>query len=1545
MKQTYPSDQKQKESIYIIFIPFVFLLLILYQSANSQQHFNFRNFTRADDNISSNNIRLIAEDQFGKIWTVADRSLNFFNGFWSTISISDTATYLIFVDENEIWIGTNAGIHRGILDLNRIDWINHYTTEHGLLTNRILTMVQRKNGEIWVGTPLGINRFDGKSWQVASNKETHIIYEDKDSDLWFVHNTIPNFLSHFDGTNHFTFGLNDGMPNSRIQTIRQDKDGNIWIGTNKGAAVYDGLNWKIVTTADGIISNNIQAITTDSRGSMWIGTDAGVSFQGSSGWINLTRANGLASNHVSSILSSSNGGIWIGTSDNGLSFSDRSWQPVSTNEQNNHVNAMFSDQNGIIWIGTQNGIFRVNDGDVVQVKRKVGEVRDIAQDAYGDLWLATNSGLERFNGFSWENFSFKSGTNEVQSICFDRSNDLWISTGVLPPDDPIGFLPDLMRYDGTTFHQMSGIVKKINRTITQLFADPSGWIYLATVGNETVASSLWVYNQNTGGLEEISEVQMGQISTIINTKDGDIWVGSDNGIHILGPRKKTPKLRLTTVNGLIDNRVQTLYTDAENRVWVGTNDGISIFQNGRFVRTLTASDGLNSNNISAIIASMDGSFWFSSFDDGTLSRFRQEGIPPTTRIINGPMDGETVGETSVNFRFEGGDASSSSFRYQFRINNGNFKLTDDNGFDNRAFLVGLAEGPHQFVVQAIDQEGNIDQIGAKSNFVVDSLIPISQISRPSKNQVIKGVFDIKGTSSDSTDFSHYEIRIHDTDIVFSRGDSVENNLLYRWNTFDVNDGQYQIQLVSFDQINSAYDRQHKSEMILAVEVDNTIPDVKIIQPLQGTVISGSTEVEVSLDDEHITHYTLEYSRIGQEWKTVGEFPIDNSLAVSQRLNWDTSQIDGYSSLRVKAMDRAGNIGISQTVSIRLKNDLALPIVRLRDINRPVRGEIAIYGTVKIRPNQKTELKIASVEFRPVVGNIDWQLIYQSQLQFNNEEICRWNTSEIDGGRYLVRLVAVDHNQYRSESEIEISLDNVAPTVIIDSPRTGEVLRTGIIPIIGTIDDLNFDNYVLEYLDPNDAWIKISRSTDPFVSRKLGAWDAIQLPAGRYQIRAIAFDQAGNFTQTMPSIEIVLDDTIAIATLTKPKSNTYVNRSVQIYGIAADENFDRYTLAFRAVGLKNQWYPIAVTQSGELKEEGLLANWRLSSLNDGMYEIQLTVFEKSGQFSQEQVRVIVDGTTPKARIISPDSGQQVPQHINIIGFAYDLNFKRYTIEYGIGKSPFLWHSISKIGFLEAVLDDTLAEWSSPNLIGEYTLRLTVEDRTGQTSNHQIQVFFNDYVNNQRIERVESLDGRARIVFPPRCLTEQTIVTINPTTHGYEFAPRNLKLHSHKPATIEFMVDGKNEKIGIFRWDHRDDESLSSSWRLIGGTLNNHEQTISTTVTKLGQYAVLKLANSADKYAENPITRLNSQPRLFSPNQGEETAISFQLNKPGDVTIKIYNTAGRLRRNFEAKNLISGNHVFWWDGLDNENNLVVSNIYLITVGTRNMTKTKTVIVKNN
>ena len=101
------------------------------------------------------------------------------------------------------------------------------------------------------------------------------------------------------------------------------------------------------------------------------------------------------------------------------------------------------------------------------------------------------------------------------------------------------------------------------------------------------------------------------------------WVGTDTGIQIFDRRTLSPITSLTTADGLADNSVQALYRDEDNRIWIGTADGVSLFQNDRFERTLTASDGLNSNNISAI-AKVDDVFWFGSKDDGGLSVFSPE---------------------------------------------------------------------------------------------------------------------------------------------------------------------------------------------------------------------------------------------------------------------------------------------------------------------------------------------------------------------------------------------------------------------------------------------------------------------------------------------------------------------------------------------------------------------------------------------------------------------------------------------------------------------------------------------------------------------------------------------------------------------------------------------------------------------------------------------------------------------------------------------------------------------------------------------------------
>ena len=1173
----------------------IILFLLVPDTTFAQQNFQWRNFTRIGDDLSSNNVRTITEDRFGQIWLGTDKGLSRLSGFWHEAGGSSGGpqganVFKVFEDSaGFIWVATAEGVYQGAWDPLReeVDWLQHYNQQTGLIGigGRVVTMIQRQNGEIWIGTPLGVNRFDGTAWRAVDggevgqlNQGVQVIYEDKVGDLWFglsqSHRLQSgNLISRFSNLGWEIFGVNDGLPNGDVQTILEDHLGNLWIGTTAGAVVYDGSTWHVVTTQNEfLIGNNVQSIMSDREGTIWIGTTAGISqfrlpaqfspaaLRDLERWRHLTRANGLASNNIQALFETRTGEIWIGTRDNGANFSDRSWESVTTDNglSHNSVTAMLKDQRGRLWVGTGNGLSLYTGNGIELVSGAPGnEIRALAEDFQGRIWVGTNAGIGVYDGVTWEVFRIPDiNVNSVQSIVVDSVGDVWAGTGFLPTDE----LPGLDRYDGQQWER--NLFLEIGRTIVVMFVDSQGRIYFATVGNEEGGSDLWVYEGvNPRQIYDASE--QFSIHTILEVTDREIWVGTDAGIQIFDQQTLNPTVSLTTTDGLADNRVQVLYRD-EDRVWIGTADGVSLFRNGQFERTLTASDGLNSNNISTI-AKVNEVLWFGSRDSGGLSIFSPEMTPPRTRITDGPKDSEIVGETSVVFKFEGGDASTPAgeLRYFYQLNDGPLTPTDDEGIAKRALLSSLTEGPHRFTVYAMDREGNQDLTGASAEFVVDSLAPFVSITAPEANAVIGGVYEIRGTAMDETDFLDYQIRIFP-------GPSVSGESL---------------------------------------------------PPFVSTV--------------------------------------------------------------------------------------------------PVRGDT----------------------------------------------LYRWDTRTVAAGLYTIELMARD------------------------------------------------------------------------------------------------------------------------------------------------------------------------TPSGDYDREPHLAT--------------------------TSVTVEVDRLRPQVEILSPAENEQVRQRIEIRGTADDRNFKEYIIEYGPGESPDTWLPISTPpAFSNPVTRDVLALWDAPNLSGQYTLRLIVEDTAGHREFDQVHIFFNQSVNRETGGLVKSHDNRATITFPPNSLPRTTIVTVNPVSEEstptvstipvqvYNFAPEDLQLHRLKPAAIQFSIEDtatllsrsqSEETLTIARWDGK-------TWLPIGGTIDASRRTVSTVVSRLGRYGITTRP-TVETEENTIISDLTCQPRVFSPSR-ESTWISFRLNRPDDVTIKIYNEAGRLRRLLrESEPLSVGGHVFEWDGRDDKNQRVVSNFYFVTVEGEGALGTKVVVVQND
>lgn len=131
-----------------------------------------------------------------------------------------------------------------------------------------------KAGNIWAGTDSGLNRYDGKSWQVIEFPTPSSIianlYEAGNTLLFFGGNQIYAFT----GQSWQLFAAADGV--TTINTLAQGRDGELWAGTREGLAQYKDKKWQIFTVKDGLQFNNIQWILIDRDGNVWCSTAYGL---------------------------------------------------------------------------------------------------------------------------------------------------------------------------------------------------------------------------------------------------------------------------------------------------------------------------------------------------------------------------------------------------------------------------------------------------------------------------------------------------------------------------------------------------------------------------------------------------------------------------------------------------------------------------------------------------------------------------------------------------------------------------------------------------------------------------------------------------------------------------------------------------------------------------------------------------------------------------------------------------------------------------------------------------------------------------------------------------------------------------------------------------------------------------------------------------------------------------------------------------------------------------------------------------------------------
>jgi ligand-binding sensor domain-containing protein/signal transduction histidine kinase len=433
------------------------------------------------EGLSNDFVRTIAQDAAGNIWVGTDNGLLRLEGdkfvrVDGKGNVPALAVHAIYPDRaGNLWAGGSRLIRL------RDGQATEFTMRGEASQNRVKSIVQTKDGTIWVGTVAGLNRM--APWmrqfeQVEGIAGTvRVLRQTADGVLWIgtigqgayqyrgrsltqiaapaslPSNTVLNFFE--DGERNFWIGTQSGMlrltqsevrivplpkaNDSDFGTIYQDRDGSFWVGSTlffhmKGGEVTPEV-------LPGMAGVHVRNVYRDRGGALWVGTDGdGVYRMAEGSTTHLTTKDGLSNNFVRAMTQDRDGSMWV-TADEGLNhifWQDDQARIVSYEMRDGlayfSTRCLLEDRNGDLWIGTDRGVSHVRKGvfvsDAVTAALAEMKVWTIHEDADGGLWFGTrNNGLFRYRDGKFAQFTTADGLpgNAIYQILEDGAGQMWLS--------------------------------------------------------------------------------------------------------------------------------------------------------------------------------------------------------------------------------------------------------------------------------------------------------------------------------------------------------------------------------------------------------------------------------------------------------------------------------------------------------------------------------------------------------------------------------------------------------------------------------------------------------------------------------------------------------------------------------------------------------------------------------------------------------------------------------------------------------------------------------------------------------------------------------------------------------------------------------------------------------------------------------------------------------------------------------------------------------------------------------------------------------------
>jgi two-component sensor histidine kinase/ligand-binding sensor domain-containing protein len=767
---------------------YILIFFIIFQSSYSQTKLlRFEHLT-TEAGLPRNQVYSLIQDNVGYIWTGTGDGLSRYDGYRfktfnnKTSNLSGKQIISIYEDKKfALWVATNKGFskfNRSTENFENFTLNNNLHSEDSFL--HATKILEDSNNQFWIGTKKGLFKFNRESKKINKSwfnhplekklEDSHItvLFQDSKDRLWVGTMTNGLFIITFGkdnkikDVNNYKHEVGDltSVNNDRIEDVKEDKYGCIWIATRNGLCKLKDANklnieeytfQKIYNPfkKDVAYFDILSSITIDQKNNLYVGYLNGLYYlpSGSNTLENIdviTNDPQLKHNYaMNSQFIDKSGALWL-TSSNGIYKHDlfllkfntyRANQDVPESGRQNQVWSILKDKNKQVWLGTSYGLNKLiwseqtKSYEYIYIPNNAENNKELNKYSitsiieYDDnLLISKRNGLFKFNKkkLAFTKMPFPTNTFP-RAMCWGEKGVLWIGTnkGILKYD--------MHSKEYKVYNLPLDEKNKQNNWVHSIHRDKQNRIW---VGTGSGINFFYPDQEKAYFIDAKPTNEYRSVWSIHSDDDGSIWYGKwgDGLAHII-PNKNNGSFtvgytveKFHVKDGLANDYVYSVLPDEEGNLWMSTNMGISkLNKETKFFENYTADEGLQSNefNSGAYYKAEDGELFFggpsgiNSFYPSSVSKSSTiPNVVITDIIVNGSEIENGLenidlqhNQNPLKFEFSSLDYSNSSKnKYKIKLENYDNEWVDM-GNNTSITYSKLPPGKYSFKVKGSNHDG------------------------------------------------------------------------------------------------------------------------------------------------------------------------------------------------------------------------------------------------------------------------------------------------------------------------------------------------------------------------------------------------------------------------------------------------------------------------------------------------------------------------------------------------------------------------------------------------------------------------------------------------------------------------------------------------------------------------------------------------------------------------------------------------------------------------------------------------------------------------